>query len=54
MEAVTVPVELRISCPACGAAPLHPCRTVIDGVDTAWTHDARTLAPIIDEVLRRA
>lgn len=29
------------TCPACGAPAGQSCRTVIDGVDTHWTHDAR-------------
>lgn len=32
------------ACPACGRPPGARCRTVIDGTDTGWTHDARVFA----------
>jgi len=40
------PIAARVECPACGAAKGQPCRTMIDGVDTGWTHDARFYADL--------
>jgi hypothetical protein len=36
----------NVACPACGAPVGVRCRTVIDGKDTGWTHDARVYADL--------
>lgn len=36
----------RTACPACGAEPGEKCRTMIEGIDMGWTHDARVYADL--------
>lgn len=38
------PIVSSVACPACKAAKGVACRTMIDGADTGWTHDARMYA----------
>lgn len=40
----TDPIIAVTACPACDVGPGLRCRTVIDGTDTGWTHDARVFA----------
>lgn len=49
----TDPIIAVAACPACGAEPGVRCRTVIDGTDTGWTHDARILAPVVADLRTR-
>lgn len=34
-------VAFPVDCPACGAKAGEHCRTMIDGYDMKWNHDAR-------------
>ena len=39
-------IAAAVDCPACGRKAGEACRTVIDGVDVGWTHDARFYADL--------
>lgn len=44
---------LADECPACHAPAGQKCRTIINGKDVGWTHDARILAPLLSDIAAR-
>lgn len=37
-------------CPACKAQPGEKCTTYIDGEDVGWTHDARFMSRLVEDI----